>query len=65
MSIECEECGSERVILTIHEIRMGRGQVVYSAMKCKNCGMVYPLQELAKGMGMGVSKDRIVAMLKQ
>ena len=51
--------------MVIHEVKLPVGEVVYSAMKCENCGMVYPLQELAKGRGMGVSKDSVVGMLKR
>lgn len=64
MQISCERCNSERWALVIHEINAGMGTVVYSALKRENCGMVYPLQEPAKGRGMGVSKDAIVRMLK-
>ncbi|MGY5865368.1 MAG: hypothetical protein RTV41_12255 [Candidatus Thorarchaeota archaeon] len=56
--------------MTIHEIVVGGGgfgggSVVYSAMKCEGCGMVYPLQEVAKGKGRRVSKDAVIGMLKQ
>ncbi|MHA2027510.1 MAG: hypothetical protein ACW98U_16550 [Candidatus Thorarchaeota archaeon] len=56
--------------MTIHEIVVGGGgfgggSVVYSAMKCDGCGMVYPLQEVAKGKGRRVSKDAVIGMLKQ
>ncbi len=65
MQISCESCNSERWSLVIHELNAGMGTVIYSALKCENCGMVYPLQELAKGRGMSVSKEAIVRMLKQ
>ena len=51
--------------MVIHELQVPGGGVVYSALKCENCGMVYPLQELAKGRGMSVSKDSVIAMLKR
>jgi len=64
MKISCESCGNEDWQMVIHKVNIGGGGVVYSAMKCENCGMVYPLQELAKGQGMSVSKDRVIGMLK-
>ena len=51
--------------MVIHEVRVPGGGVIYSAMKCENCGMVYPLQEVAKGRGMQVSNDSVIGMLKQ
>ena len=51
--------------MVIHQVKLPMGEVVYSAMKCENCGMVYPLQELAKGRGMSVSKDSVIGMLKR
>ncbi len=39
---------------------MGRS-VMYSALKCKECGMTFPLQELAKY----VKKETVVSMLRQ
>jgi len=65
MKISCESCGAEDWKMVIHEIRLPMGEVVYSAMKCENCGMVYPLQEVAKGRGMGVSRDSVIGMLKR
>jgi uncharacterized Zn finger protein len=65
MKISCESCGTEDWKMVIHEVRVPGGGVVYSAMKCENCGMVYPLQELAKGRGMQVSKDSVIGMLKR
>jgi len=40
---------------------MGRAIVTYSALKCKGCGMIYPLQELGKN----VKKEAVVSMLRQ
>jgi hypothetical protein len=51
--------------MVIHELHVPGGVVIYSAMKCENCGMVYPFQELAKGRGMQVSKGSVVEMLKR
>ena len=51
--------------MVIHEVQVPGGGVIYSAMKCENCDMVYPLQELAKGRGMRVSKDSVIGMLKR
>ena len=51
--------------MTIHELHVPGGVVIYSAMKCKSCGMVYPLQEVAKGRGMQVSRDTVIQMLKR
>ncbi len=51
--------------MTIHQVNVPGGSVIYSAMKCGSCGMVYPLQEVAKGRGRGVSKDTVIGMLKQ
>jgi hypothetical protein len=69
MKISCEKCGSEDWKMTIYELVIGggfaSGNVVYSAMKCEGCGMVYPLQELAKGKGSHVSKDTIISMLEK
>jgi uncharacterized Zn finger protein len=65
MKIVCEMCGSEEWKMTIHEMNVVQGSVIYSAMKCEGCGMVYPLQELAKGIGMHVSKESVISMLKQ
>lgn len=65
MKISCEACGAEDWKIVIHEVKVPMGEIVYSAMKCEDCGMVYPLQELAKGRGMSVSKDSIIAMLKR
>lgn len=65
MKISCDDCGSEEWKMVIHEIKVPGGGVVYSAIKCENCGMVYPLQELAKGRGMSVSKDSVIGMLKR
>ncbi len=64
MKISCESCGGEEWKMTIHQVNVPGGSVVYSAMKCEGCGMVYPLQEVAKGRGMGVSKDTVIGMLK-
>ncbi|MHA1769253.1 MAG: hypothetical protein ACTSV3_05315 [Candidatus Thorarchaeota archaeon] len=65
MKITCESCGSEEWKAVIHEMKFGPGGIVYSALKCESCGMVYPLQELAKGAGMRMSKETVRAMLKQ
>ena len=70
MKVTCDMCGSEYFKMTIHEVVVGGGgfgggSVVYSAMKCDGCGMVYPLQELAKGRGRAVNKDQVIGMLKQ
>ncbi|MGD9397407.1 MAG: hypothetical protein PVJ05_13320 [Candidatus Thorarchaeota archaeon] len=65
MKISCESCGSEDWKLVIHEVQVPGGGVIYSAMKCENCNMVYPLQEVAKGRGMRVSKDSVIGMLKR
>jgi hypothetical protein len=65
MTTSCESCGSEDLSLVIHEVRLGIGNVVYSALKCSGCKVIYPLQELAKGTGAQVRKDAIVSMLKQ
>ena len=51
--------------MVIHDVHVPGGVVIYSAMKCENCSMVYPLQEVAKGRGRGVSKDTVIGMLKQ
>ena len=65
MKISCESCGAEDWKMVIHSVKLPVGEVVYYAMKCENCDMVYPLQELAKGRGMGVSKDSVISMLKR
>lgn len=69
MKVSCEMCGGEDWKMVIHEVvirgMIGGGGVVYSAMKCNGCGMVYPLQELAKGKGGRVNKDVLIGMLKQ
>lgn len=70
MKVSCEKCGSEDWKMTIHEIVVGGGgfgggSVVYTAMKCEGCDMVYPLQELAKGKGKRVSKEAVIDMLTQ
>jgi uncharacterized Zn finger protein len=65
MNVSCESCDGEDWQMVIHEIRVPGGGVIYSAIKCKSCGMVYPLQEVAKGRGMQVSKDSVIGMLKQ
>jgi hypothetical protein len=69
MKVSCEMCGSEDFKMTIHEVVVGGGgfgggSVVYSAMKCEGCGMIYPFQELAKGKGRRASRDQVIAMLK-
>ncbi len=59
-------CGNEEWKMVIYEMSLGGvGGVVYSALKCESCGMVFPLQELAKGRGRQVSKDTVIGMLKQ
>ena len=65
MKISCESCGSEDWKMVIHEVRVPGGVVIYSAMKCDSCEMVYPVQEVAKGRGMQVSKDTVIGMLKR
>ncbi|MCF2137615.1 MAG: hypothetical protein K9W43_10335 [Candidatus Thorarchaeota archaeon] len=60
MKIECELCGGEDWLATIYEIRVAGMPVVYSALKCKACGAIYPLAELGKQ----VSKERIKSYLK-
>jgi C4-type Zn-finger protein len=65
MKISCESCGAEEWKMVIHAVKLPVGEVVYSAIKCENCDMVYPLQELAKGRGMSVSKDSVIGMLKR
>jgi len=65
MKVSCESCGGEDWKLVIYQMSVPGGGVVYSAMKCEGCGMVYPLQELAKGRGMSVSKDAVIGMLKR
>ncbi len=60
MNIECESCGGTDWVATIHEIRAMGVPVVYSAIKCKNCGAVYPLTDLGKG----VSKGQVKSFLK-
>ncbi|MHA1588414.1 MAG: hypothetical protein ACTSV9_06540 [Candidatus Thorarchaeota archaeon] len=61
MEIECENCGETDWVLTIHEMRVMRRSILYSALKCKGCGMAYPLQELGKN----VKKESVVSMLRQ
>ena len=63
MKVSCEKCGSEDWKMTINEISVRGGNIVHSALKCEGCGMVYPLQELAKGRGGHVSKDAVISML--
>ncbi len=66
MKISCEMCGNEDWKMVIYEMSLGRvGGAVFSALKCECCGMVYPLQELAKGTGRHVSKETVIGMLKQ
>jgi uncharacterized Zn finger protein len=65
MKITCEMCESEDWKMVIHKISAGGGGVIHSALKCEGCGMVYPLQELAKGVGRQVSKEAVIGMLKQ
>lgn len=59
MEIECKECNESQFELTIHELGVMGQKIVYSALKCKGCGMVYPLAEL----GRNVSKASIASML--
>ncbi len=61
MEIECENCGGTDWVLTIYEMRVMGRSVTYSALKCKGCGMTYPLQELGKN----VKKETVVSMLHQ
>ena len=61
MEIECENCGGTNWVLSIYEMRAMRRTMAYSALKCKGCGMTYPLQELGKN----VKKETIVSMLSQ
>lgn len=65
MKISCEMCGNEDWKLVIHKMSLGKGGVIYSALKCESCDMVYPLQELAKGIGRQVNKETVIGMLKQ
>ncbi|MFW9788141.1 MAG: hypothetical protein ACFFE2_13250 [Candidatus Thorarchaeota archaeon] len=51
--------------MVIHELHVAGGVVIHSAMKCEGCGMVYPLQEVAKGRGVSVSKEAVIGMLKR
>jgi len=61
MEIECENCGGTDWVLTIYEMGVMGRVVMYSALKCKGCGMTFPLQELAKN----VKKETVVSMLCQ
>ncbi len=61
MKIECENCGGTDWVLSIYEMRAIRRTMVYSALKCKGCGINYPLQELGKN----VKKETVISMLKQ
>jgi hypothetical protein len=65
MKISCESCGIEDWMMIINEISVLGDGVIYSTMKCENYGMAYPLQELAKGCEMCVSKDSVIGMLKR
>ena len=65
MKVSCESCGGEDWKMVIRDVHVPGGVVIYSAMKCENCSMVYPLQEVAKGRGRSVSKDTVIGMLKQ
>lgn len=64
LTIKCSECNSEDLAMTVFEMKSGIGVVVYSAIKCNQCGMVYPLQELGKGRSGMVNKDIAHSMLR-
>ncbi|MGQ4871682.1 MAG: hypothetical protein DRO73_01430 [Candidatus Thorarchaeota archaeon] len=60
MNIECESCGGDEWIAKIYELRVWGTSVIYSALKCKKCGTIYPLCEL----GRNVSRDSVASMMK-
>jgi hypothetical protein len=59
--IKYENCGGTDWVLTIYELGVMGRIVTYFALKCKGCGMAFPLQELAKN----VKKETVVSMLRQ
>ena len=61
MEIACESCGNSKWTMKIYEMRVMGQTVVYTALKCNECGMNYPLQELGKNM----SKESIAHVLKK
>ncbi len=60
MNIECESCGGTEWVATIHELRIRGIPAVYSAIKCKNCGAVYPMTHL----GTRVTKEQVKSFLR-
>ncbi len=59
-TFECEECGGTEWLVTVSELSVMRVPVVYTALKCKKCGALYPIKDLGKG----VRRDQVKAMLR-
>ncbi len=64
MTIKCSECNGDDLSMIIFEMNRRMAVVVYSAIKCNKCGMVYPIQELGKGGRGMVNKDIVTSMLR-
>ncbi|TXT56120.1 MAG: hypothetical protein BAJATHORv1_30506 [Candidatus Thorarchaeota archaeon] len=61
MELTCEQCNGDKWKMVLHELRVMGQSIVYSAIKCDGCGMVYPLAELGKNQ----PKGSFAAVLKQ
>jgi hypothetical protein len=61
MEIECEECGGTDWTLTHLEVGASLAKAVFSALRCKKCGMAYMVAEEGKN----VSADRIKEQLRK
>ncbi|MBD3405669.1 MAG: hypothetical protein GF411_06005 [Candidatus Lokiarchaeota archaeon] len=61
MEITCEQCDGDKLKLVLHELHVMGQSIVYSAIKCEGCGMVYPLAELGKNQ----PKSSFLAVLKK
>ncbi len=61
MDITCESCGNVKWTMRLFEMRVKGQSLVYTALKCNECGMNYPLQKLGKNM----PKKSIASVLKK
>ena len=61
MEIACESCGNSKWTMKLFEMRLKGQNIVYTALKCNECGINYPLQKLGKNM----SKKSIANVLKK
>jgi len=60
MGLKCDSCDGTQLKMTIYEMKVLGQTSIYSAVKCEDCDMLYPLAQLAKNH----PREAVVGMLR-